>query len=117
MILFVKRNAYKQGDSDVMTLLLKKSLRDGKENPHDSVCGDLSFIIKELFIQKDFHHGYSCLGYGCTRTEDSCYACLVKEVVILCRDDTTGDDHNVLAAQLLQFGDKLWYQGLMTCGK
>ena len=52
MILFVKRSAYKQGDSDVMTFLFKKTLRDGKENPHDSVRGDSSFIIKVNYLSK-----------------------------------------------------------------
>ena len=60
-----------------------------------------------LFVKQDLHHLDSSLGNRCTRTEDGCYACLVEEVVVLGRNHTTGDDHNVLATQFLQFLDQL----------
>ena len=56
-----------------------------------------------FFVQNDFHHLVGCFGNRRTGTEDSCYACLLKEVVVLCGNHTAGNDHDVLAAQFLQF--------------
>ena len=45
------------------------------------------------------------------------HACLVKEVVVLRRNHTTCDYHNILTPKLFQFFDQLRDEGLMTCSK
>ncbi len=56
-----------------------------------------------LFLtQEDVHDFAGSLGYGSTGAEDGGDASLVEEVVVLSGDDTAGDDHDILATQLLE---------------
>ena len=70
-----------------------------------------------LLAKQEFHHLASSLGHGSTGTEDSGYASLVKEVIVLCGDDTAGNDHDVFAAEFLQLFNQLRDEGLVTCGQ
>ena len=67
-----------------------------------------------LLAQEDVHDFAGGLGHGGTGTEDGSDASLVEEVVVLGGDDTTGDDHDVLATEFLQFFDELRDEGLVT---
>ena len=48
--------------------------------------------VGESIFQQNIHNLTSSLGNRSTRTEDGYYASLVQEVVVLCRDYTTGKD-------------------------
>ena len=71
------------------------------------VCwGSLScflILIGNLFFQHNIHNLTSSLGNRSTRAEDSYYTSLVQEVIVLCRDYTTGKYEDVFAAELLEF--------------
>ena len=70
-----------------------------------------------LFVQQNFQNLASCLGNRSTGAKDSGYTSLVQEVIVLCGDYTTGNHDNILTAQLLQFGNDLWNQSLVTGGQ
>ena len=57
---------------------------------------------KSVF-QQNIHNLNGSLGNLSTRSEDDYYASLVQEVIVLCRDDTTGKYEDVFAAELLEF--------------
>ena len=59
-------------------------------------------VIEEL---KNFEYLARSFGYRSTRAKDSRYTGLVKEVIILCRNNSTGNYHNILATQFLQLFD------------
>ena len=67
-----------------------------------------------LLAQQNVHDFAGGFGHGGTGTEDGGNASLVEEVVVLGGDDTTGNDHDVLATELLQFLDELRDEGLVT---
>ena len=68
----------------------------------------LFYILSEKSIfQHDFHNLTSSLGNRSTRAEDGYYTSLVQEVVVLCRDYTTGKHEDVFAAELLEFFHQL----------
>ena len=56
-----------------------------------------------LFTQQQFHNLASCFGHRCARAENGSHASFVEEIIVLRRDDSTCDDDDVFAAQLLQF--------------
>ncbi len=56
----------------------------------------------------------SSLGYRSTRTENGSYTCLIKEVIVLCGNYTTGNHYNILTAQLLELFDNLRNQCLVS---
>ena len=66
-----------------------------------------------LLCHQEFHDGASGLCYVGARTEDSGYACLIEEVVVLRGDDATGNHHDVLATEFLQFLNHLRHEGLV----
>ena len=78
------------------------------------IVWDRNLVRSLFFVQKDFHHFTGCFGYGGSGTEDGRYACFVQEIVVLCRDDTARDDHDVLASQPLQLFDDLRDEGLVS---
>ena len=67
--------------------------------------------------QQELHHLDGTLADDRTGAEDGGDAGIEKELIVLRRDDTTGDNHDVLAAQLLELFDDLRKQGLVTCGQ
>ena len=70
--------------------------------------------VGESVFQQDIHNLTSSLGNRSTRAEDGYYASLVQEVIVLCRDYTTGKHEDVFAAELLEFFHQLRNQGLVT---
>lgn len=70
-----------------------------------------------VLIHKEFHHCLCRVSHRGTRTEDCGNTCFVEEVIILCRDDTTGNDHDVLTSELLQLLKKLRDKSLVTGSK
>ena len=81
----------------------------------DSDEPPFSFIyVRNLFFQHDFHNLTSSLGNRSTRAEDGYYASLVQEVIVLCRDYTTGKYEDVFTTKLLEFFHQLRNQGLVT---
>ena len=68
----------------------------------------------ELFLHEQFHHSGCSVSYAGTRTKDSCYTCLVQEIIVLCRDNTTRSNHDVLTTQFLEFCNNLRNQSLVT---
>ena len=67
-----------------------------------------------LVLKQDVHDFACCLRNAGAGSEDSCYACLVEEVVVLGWNHTSGNDENVLTTQFLQLFDKLRNQSLVT---
>jgi hypothetical protein len=70
------------------------------EKAHKRTTTILTAYNKEFLAGKD---GTLSKFVPSTRTEDSCYTSLIKEVVVLCRDNTTGNDNDIGTTQLLQF--------------
>ena len=70
-----------------------------------------------LLCHQEVHDGASGLRHVGARTEDSCYACLIEEVVVLRRDNTTGNHHDILATEFLQFLNHLRHEGLVSCSE
>src|SRR5574344_1045503 len=77
----------------------------------------LLFRTDGLVFQQEFHDGAGGFGYGSTGAKDTGYTSLVQVVVVLGGDDTTGDDQDVFAAQLLELFNDLGYQGFVTGGQ
>ena len=65
----------------------------GKQNVHQIACG---------------------LCNACSGTEYANYTCFVQEVIVLCRDYTTGTHHDISTAKFFKFFNELWYQGLVS---
>ena len=76
--------------------------------------GEIKYGLPRLFLEQEVHHLNSSLGNGSTRTEDGSYASLVEEVVVLSGNHTTGNDHDIIAAQLVEFLDELRDERLVT---
>ncbi len=72
-----------------------------------------SAAVKSVF-QQDVHDFACSLGHAGTGAEYGGNTCLIEELVVLCGDNTTGDNHDVLAAQLLQLFDELGDEGLVA---
>ena len=70
-----------------------------------------------LLCHQEVHDGACRLRYIRARTEYGGYACLVEEVVVLRGDDTTGNHHDVLATEFLQFINHLRHEGLVSCSE
>ena len=77
----------------------------------------LSYFTHLLFIKQDLHHLNGSLRYGSARTEDSSDASLVEEVLVLGRNYTTSNNHNILTSKLFQLFDQLRDEGLVTCSE
>ena len=77
------------------------------------------YAIKDLrlFSHQEFHDGASRLGNRRTGAEDGCYTCLVEEIIVLSRDNTTSDNHNVGTTEFLQFLNHLRHKGLVSCSQ
>ena len=74
-------------------------------------------LCAALLCHEEFHDGASRLRYIGARTEDGGYACLIEEVVVLRADDTTGNHHDVLATEFLEFLNPLRHEGLVSCSE
>ena len=72
-------------------------------------------LCAALLCHEELHDGACRLRYIRAWTKDGGYACLVEEVVVLCGDDTTGNHHDVLATEFLQFINHLRHEGLVSC--
>ena len=68
-----------------------------------------------LLTHEQLHHLAGRVGHGCARAEDGGHACLIEEVIVLSRDHTTSNHHDVLTSQFLQFLYQLRNEGLVTC--
>ena len=77
----------------------------------------LLFLSTGLFSHQEFHDGASRFGNRRTGAEDGCNTCLVEEIVVLSRDNTTGDNHNVGTTEFLQFLNHLRHKGLVSCSQ
>ena len=75
------------------------------------------YNILLFFTIEDFKHLYGRYGNTCTGAEDCCNTCLVKEVVVLSGDYTTGGYDDILTTKLLELFDNLRNQSLVTCCK
>ena len=60
-----------------------------------------------MFFEAYVHNQDCSLGNRSILVEDGYYASLVQEVIVLCRDDTTGKDEDVFTAELLEFFHQL----------
>ena len=77
-----------------------------------------TITANDLFlVEKNLHHLTGSLGNRCTRTEDGGNTGFIEEVVVLCGNHTTGNNHDVFTSKLLQFLNQLRYQGLVTSGE
>ena len=65
-------------------------------------------------FQQQFHYLAGRFGYGSTRAKDGHHTGFIQEVIILCRDDTSGKDQNIFTSQTLQFGNDLRNQGFVS---
>ena len=72
---------------------------------------------EELFLHQQLHYHLGGMGNRGAGAEDSGYTCLVEEVIVLCRNDTTGGNHDIRATELLELLDNLRDEGLVTCRK
>ena len=72
-----------------------------------------------LFLHgvEEFHHLDGALGNWCTGAEDGGYAGIEEALVVLRRDNSTGDDHDVLTTEFLELFDELRKEGLVACGE
>ena len=74
-------------------------------------------LCAALLGHEEFHNGACRLRYIRARTEDGGYACFIEEVVVLRGNDTTGNHHDVLATEFLQFLNHLRHEGLVSCSE
>ena len=75
---------------------------------------DLALWLGLLLAHEQFHHLDGRVRHGSAGAEDGCYALLIQVVVVLSGNHTAGDDHDILAAKLLQLLDELRNQSLVT---
>ena len=84
---------------------------------HKLVEYDDEGVTSLFFVKQNLHHLDSSLGHRGARTKDSGYASLVEEVVVLGRNDTACNHHNILTTKLFQLFNQLRDERLMTCRK
>ena len=66
-------------------------------------------------MHEQLHYHFGAVSNRSTRTKDSCYTCLVQEIVVLRGDDATGGDHDIRTAEFLELLNDLRDEGLVTC--
>ena len=71
-------------------------------------------IAFKLLTQQDLEDLDGSGSDRCTRTEDSGSTGLVQIVVVLVRNDTTDDNHDIFTAQFLELFDNLRHQSLVA---
>ena len=71
-------------------------------------------IAFKLLTQQDLEDLDGSGSDRSTRAEDSGSTGLVQIVVVLVRDDTTNDNHDIFTAQFLELFDNLRYQRLVA---
>ena len=71
-------------------------------------------VLMKLFSQEQIHDLACSLGNAGAGAEYGCCTGLVQEVIVLGGDDTAGDDHDVLASELLELCDDLRHERLVT---
>ncbi len=73
-------------------------------------------LFFRLFVE-NFKHLDSGQRNSCAGTEDSCYASLVEEIVVLSGDNAARSDKDIFATKFLEFLNNLRDESLMTCGE
>src|SRR5690554_4926292 len=68
-------------------------------------------------LQQKIQNINSCLSYRGTGTKNAHHAGIVQELVILVRNNPSGNHHDVFASQLLKLSNHLGNQGLVTCSQ
>lgn len=70
-------------------------------------------LFFRLFVE-NLKHLDSGQRNSCAGTEDSRYACLVEEVVVLSGDNTAGSDKDIFTTKFLKLLNNLRDESLMT---
>ena len=79
----------------------------------------VSTIVLNLFSRcnQQFQHLDGRVADDCARTEDGHSAGIVEELVVLRGNHASHGDHDVGTTQLLELGDDLRHEGLVTCSQ
>ena len=74
-------------------------------------------VYKALFVEQDVHHLARSLGHRSAGTEYCGHARLVKEVIVLRRNDSAGNHHYIITAELFKLFYELRDKRLMSGGQ